>query len=119
MVLILLLFSSVSYTHLDVYKRQYIYSPYWIYISNTLYIYAHALFAFCEALARARGISALRVDTYEENDRMRALILRQGFTPVGAVHFPQNPLPYPCFEKVLGGCLAKNGKIAYNRSNFE
>lgn len=62
---------------------------------------ASALFAFCEGLARDRGISSLRIDTYSKNDRMQALIRKQGFTLTGAVHFPQNPLPYPCFEKVL------------------
>ena len=62
---------------------------------------AGALFAHCEALARQRGIASLRIDTYSLNDRMQALIRKQGFTPAGAVHFPLNPLPYPCFEKVL------------------
>lgn len=62
---------------------------------------ASALFAFCEALARAAGLHTLRVDTYSLNTRMQALILRQGFSPVGEVHFPVNPLPYPCFEKAV------------------
>lgn len=62
---------------------------------------ASALFACCEDLARQQGIASLRIDTYSLNDRMQALIRRQGFTPTGAVHFPINPLPYPCFEKVL------------------
>lgn len=62
---------------------------------------ASALFARCEELARQQGIASLRIDTYSLNDRMQALIRRQGFTPAGAVHFPMNPLPYPCFEKVL------------------
>ena len=62
---------------------------------------ASALFARCEDLARQQGIASLRIDTYSLNDRMQALIRRQGFTPTGAVHFPINPLPYPCFEKVL------------------
>lgn len=62
---------------------------------------ASALFAQCEALARAQGLSSLRVDTYTKNDRMQSLLRKQGFSLAGEVHFPMNPLPYLCFEKIL------------------
>ena len=60
-----------------------------------------ALFAFAQAWAEARGISAMRIDTYSKNDRMQALIRKMGYTKVGEIHLHGRPLPYPCFEKAL------------------
>lgn len=60
-----------------------------------------AFFAFAEELARQRGLSALRIDTYRLNLRMQALILSRGFTKVGEIRLHGSPLPYPCFEKAL------------------
>ena len=60
-----------------------------------------AFFAFAEELARQRGLSALRIDTYRLNLRMQALILSRGFTKVGEIRLHGRPLPYPCFEKAL------------------
>ena len=54
-----------------------------------------------EELARQRGLSALRIDTYRLNLRMQALILSRGFTKVGEIRLHGRPLPYPCFEKAL------------------
>lgn len=62
---------------------------------------ASALFDHCEMLARGQGLASLRIDTYTKNERMQALILKKGFQRVGHVHFTPNPLPYPCFEKLL------------------
>ncbi len=62
---------------------------------------ASALFDYCETMARERGIPSIRLDTYTKNDRMQNLLMQRGYTHVGHVHFPQNPLPYPCFEKVV------------------
>jgi GNAT superfamily N-acetyltransferase len=60
-----------------------------------------AFFRLAEELAKKQGVRSLRVDTYCLNDRMQALILKQGYHQVGNVHYPQRELPYPCYEKVL------------------
>lgn len=60
-----------------------------------------ALFRFAEALARQRGVEAMRIDTYSRNDRMQGLIGKMGFTRVGTIRLHGRPLPYPCFEKNL------------------
>lgn len=64
---------------------------------------ATSLFAFAEALARQKGIPAVHVDTYAQNDRMQALFRGRGCREVGLVHFDREdrPLGFPCFEKVL------------------
>lgn len=64
---------------------------------------ATALFALTEELARARGISAIHMDTYTQNDRMQALVIGRGYRKTGEVRFARDarPLTYPCFEKVL------------------
>lgn len=62
---------------------------------------ATAFFDHCEGMARERGIASVRLDTYTKNDRMQGLLKKRGYTHVGHVHFPQNPLPYPCFEKIM------------------
>ena len=61
-----------------------------------------AFFRFAENLARQRGLTALRIDTYSLNHRMQALIQSQGFCRVGEIHLHGRPLTYPCFEKRLG-----------------
>ena len=60
-----------------------------------------ALFAQFERLGRARGVEALRIDTYSLNDRMQFLIKKHGFDYVGDTHYPRRPLPYHCYEKLL------------------
>lgn len=60
-----------------------------------------ALFDYGVRLGRRMRLASLRLDTYTLNRRMQALILKQGFTPVGHVHFDRLPLPYPCFELLL------------------
>lgn len=62
---------------------------------------ASALVARCNQLALAAGLPALRGDTYTENRRMQVFFFRQGFRRAGEVHFPINPLPYPCFERAV------------------
>ena len=61
-----------------------------------------AFFRLAEDLARQRGLTALRIDTYSLNHRMQALIQSQGFCRVGEIHLHGRPLTYPCFEKRLG-----------------
>lgn len=62
---------------------------------------AGKLFAQFEREGRRRGVAALRIDTYSLNDRMQALILKQGFTYVGDTHMTKRPLAYHCYEKLL------------------
>lgn len=62
---------------------------------------AGMLFAQFEEEGRRRGVEALRIDTYSLNDRMQALILKQGFRFVADTHFGKRPLPYHCYEKIL------------------
>ncbi len=64
---------------------------------------ARALFLFAEEFALRMGLRVLHVDTYAQNQRMRALISSLAYEEVGFVHFDRvnRPLPFPCFEKVL------------------
>lgn len=62
---------------------------------------AGMLFSQFEEEGRRRGVEALRIDTYSLNDRMQALVLKQGFRFVADTHFGKRPLPYCCYEKVL------------------
>lgn len=60
-----------------------------------------AFFAYAEKLALQKGLRSLRMNTFAKNDRMQALVTKLGFHYVGDVHFGRQPLPYPCYEKVL------------------
>ena len=65
---------------------------------------ASALFQFAFELARSRGLASVRIDTYSLNQRMQALIRKQGFSFVGEIYFPafpDRPLPFRAFEKIL------------------
>lgn len=65
---------------------------------------AAKLLAFAEETARARGLEGLRVDTYHKNKPMQRLLAKEGFSFVGAIHFPgQQPGEYLCFEKQIPG----------------
>ncbi len=61
---------------------------------------ACALFDRCEQLGRSQGVTALRVDTYAVNDRMQALIRKQGYEYVGDIYYDR-PMANLCYEKVL------------------
>lgn len=62
---------------------------------------ASALFSQFEREGSRLGVAALRIDTYSRNDRMQALIIKQGFTYVGDTHMAKRPLAYHCYEKLL------------------
>ena len=62
---------------------------------------ATALIAHAEALARDRGVKALHVDTYAQNDRMQALFRKRGYVQRGDISLHGRPLRYLCFEKRL------------------
>jgi len=62
---------------------------------------AGLLFSKFEEEGRRLGVQALRIDTYSLNDRMQALVLKEGFSFVADTHFGKRPLPYHCYEKIL------------------
>lgn len=63
---------------------------------------ATAMLDFAQEEARRRGLEGVRVDTYHKNRFMRHRLERQGFSFVGAIHFPaQQPGEYFCYEKRL------------------
>lgn len=61
---------------------------------------ATALFRRCERVGKALGARALHIDTYISNDRMQALIRKNGYRYVGDVYYDR-PLPNYCYEKLL------------------
>ena len=62
---------------------------------------AAALFAYAIELTRTMGLRSLRGDTYILNQKMQHLFQKFGFRRVGEVHFPDRPLEFPVYEKVL------------------
>jgi len=60
-----------------------------------------ALFEYAVSMAREQGLCSVRVDTYTLNAPMRALITKFDFHPVGEVFFPDRPLPYIVYEKLI------------------
>lgn len=65
---------------------------------------AAKLLHYAAATAQARGLTALRVDTYHKNRPMQRLLAKEGFSFVGAIHFSgQQPGEYLCFEKQISG----------------
>lgn len=61
-----------------------------------------SLLAYAEELARSQGLPVMHVDTYTQNQRMQRLFMGRGFFRRGEIHLHGRPLPYPCFEKILG-----------------
>lgn len=61
---------------------------------------AGRLLAEAEAMARARGIADLRVDTHRDNRSMRRMLEKNGFTCVGTIYL-ENGDPRVAYEKVL------------------
>lgn len=62
---------------------------------------ASALFQYAFDLARSLDLRSVRMDTYTLNERMQALVGKHGFHYIGDVHFPDRPLPYHVYEKIL------------------
>ena len=62
---------------------------------------ASALLQYAFDLARSRGLRSIRMDTYCMNGRMQCLMYKHGFHYVGNCHYPERPLAYRAFEKVL------------------
>ncbi len=57
------------------------------------------VFRFSEEVCRARGIHSLRIDTHEDNKKMRHIIEREGFTYCGTVYYHGSPRM--SFEKII------------------
>jgi len=63
---------------------------------------ARQLMDFAEQLARDRGYACVRLDAYTGNPRAMAIYERRGYVAVGRTRFPRRPLPFVCFELVMG-----------------
>ncbi len=57
------------------------------------------VFRFSEEICRSRGVNSLRIDTHEDNKKMRHIIEREGFTYCGTVYY--NGSPRMAFEKII------------------
>lgn len=62
---------------------------------------ASALFRYAFDLANTLGLRSVRMDTYCLNGRMQCLIYKYGFHYVGNIHFPDRPLAFRAYEKIL------------------
>jgi ribosomal protein S18 acetylase RimI-like enzyme len=62
---------------------------------------ANKMMDFAEDLARERGFTSIRLDTYSENKITPVFFKKRGYEFRGRIHFPQRDLPYYCFEKIL------------------
>ncbi len=58
-----------------------------------------AVFRFACRLCAANGIFSLRIDTHEDNKKMRHIIEREGFTYCGIVYYHESPRM--AFEKII------------------
>jgi len=63
---------------------------------------ARALIKFAENIAFERNIKVIRSDTYSTNTAMNALFLNHGYNFAGEIKFMNKPLPFNCYNKVLG-----------------
>jgi ribosomal protein S18 acetylase RimI-like enzyme len=63
---------------------------------------ADGLNEFAEDLARRKGFTSIRLDTYHKNVRSQALIEKHGYRRIpGVIHFPDCDGPFFCYEKRL------------------
>lgn len=59
------------------------------------------LMEFAEELAKSRGVSNLRSDTYSLNPKMNALFRKLNYQFAGQIHFVRRANPFNCYEKML------------------
>lgn len=57
------------------------------------------VFIFASKLCHANGVYSLRIDTHENNRKMRHIIEREGFTYCGTVYY--NGSPRMAYEKMI------------------
>jgi GNAT superfamily N-acetyltransferase len=62
---------------------------------------AGKMWEFAENLARQRGFTHMRLDTYSKNKQVQGMIERRRYERAGEVFFPHWDEPYICYEKVL------------------
>ena len=62
---------------------------------------AKKLLEFVESLAKARGYSIIRLDTYSNNPLARNFYIRNGYQYSGNIHLEFMPGLYHCFEKAI------------------
>ena len=63
---------------------------------------ARAMMDHAEALAKAKGAYAIRLDTFSQNKRNQRFYLNRGYTQLGNIYFPkQSEHPFYCYELVL------------------
>lgn len=62
---------------------------------------ATALMQFSFDYAKTLGLGSIRMDTYCLNGRMQCMMYKLGFHYVGNVHFPDRPLAFRAYEKIL------------------
>lgn len=63
---------------------------------------ADKLSDFAEDLARKKGFTSIRLDTYHKNVRSQSLIEKHGYKRIpGHIHFPDCDGPFFCYEKRL------------------
>lgn len=63
--------------------------------------YAGRLFSEAEKEARKRGVSALRIDTHEDNKPMRSALEKSGFRDRGIIYLQRDGAPRVAYEKLL------------------
>ena len=57
---------------------------------------------FAEDLARKKGFTSIRLDTYHKNVRSQSLIEKHGYKRIpGHIHFPDCDGPFFCYEKMI------------------
>lgn len=69
---------------------------------------AKLLFLAAEDLCMKESKDSIRIDTHPENERMRHLILREGYQPCGYILLQQDGTKRLVFEKVLRKTEYKN-----------
>lgn len=59
------------------------------------------IFSVCEQKAKQKGILSIRIDTHEDNDIMRHLIIRNGYKYCGIIRLKRDDTARMAFEKLL------------------
>ena len=52
-------------------------------------------------LAKERGISQIKVDTYAANAGMQSFLIKKGYQKIGEMEFLGKDLPFFCYEKLM------------------
>ena len=63
---------------------------------------SHQLMDFAEVHARRHGYASIRLDAYSANARSVTLYRKRGYREAGRLFLPRRPLPFHCFELLVG-----------------